>query len=319
MQKISVAISQCLLGEPVRFDGGHKHNHYITEVLGQYLEFRPVCPEVAIGLGVPRKPIRLVVTDKTTRVRGAIDSRMDVTGELAAQADQLVNDSGDICGHIFMQNSPSCGVFGVKRFTSAGQLLDQKGRGAYAQAITERLPLLPVEEAGRLNDPMLCENFMTRVFAYHDWNTAVANAPTAEKLTDFCARYHYLVMAHCPSACEWLDEQLASLSMAADLEEMGDHFFRVLMNALSHTATRANTTRVLQAIHERLKDRLKEAENEQLGRLIAAYQHGHEPLSIPLTQLEIHQAKTNDANLARQIFWAPFPPALGLRNNIHPF
>ena len=118
MHKIPVAISQCLLGERVRFDGGHKHNHYITDVLGQYLEFRPVCPEVAVGLGVPRKPIRLVVIDKTTRVRGATDSHMDVTAELAAQADQLVHDSGDICGHIFMQNSPSCGVFGVKRFTS---------------------------------------------------------------------------------------------------------------------------------------------------------------------------------------------------------
>lgn len=318
MQKIPVAISQCLLGDPVRFDGGHKHNSYITEVLGVFLALRPVCPEVAIGLGVPRKPIRLVANVKETRVRGVADARMDVTAELAAQA-EVVCASGDICGHIFMQNSPSCGVFGVKRFTAAGHLLDQKGRGAYARAITERLPLLPVEEAGRLSDPMVCENFLTRVFAYHDWQSRVGSAPAGEKLADFYARYRYLVMAHQPSASETLDEQLASLSMVADLDQARDDFFSVLMEALRHTATRANTTRVLQAIYARLKHHLQDAEDEQLERLIAAYQHGAEPLSVPLNRLEIHLTKIDDADLAQQVFWAPFPQALGLRDKIHPF
>lgn len=316
MQKIPVAISQCLLGERVRFDGGHKHNHYVTDLLGQYLEFRPVCPEVAIGLGVPRKPIRLVVTNKTTRVRGAADPQMDVTAELTAQADQLVRNVGDIFGHIFMQNSPSCGVFGVKRFTPAGQLLDQKGRGAYAQAITERLPLLPVEEAGRLVDPVLCENFLTRVFAYHDWNVSVALAPDTQKLTSFFARYHYLIMAHYPSS--W-DELSGQLSMPGNIDQRCNSFFNILMTALNHIPTRTNTRRVLKTIHDALKNHLADAENDTVKQLIDAYHQGQEPLSVPLARLASYQTKVDNPYLKHQVFWEPTPDALGLRKVINAF
>ena len=317
MNRIPVAISQCLVGEPVRFDGGHKHNHYITEVLGQHLEFRPVCPEVAIGLGVPRKPVRLIVTDQGVRVRGLADSHMDVTAQLTAQADQIVHNSGDICGHIFMQNSPSCGVYGLKRYTPDGQLLDRKGRGAYAQAITENLPLLPVEEAGRLNDPVLCENFLTRVFAYHDWKIAVAIAPDAQQLTDFYARYHYLIMAHHPPSCDALRDQLSM--PPEDIHQRCDNFLDILMNALNHIPSRANTTRVLKMIYEALKNHLDDAESETVKQLIDAYYQGREPLSVPLTQLSFHKLKVDNPYLIHQVFWEPTPDALGLRKMINAF
>ena len=114
MDKIPLGVSECLLGEPVRFDGGHKHNRYLTEVLGQYMAFHPVCPEVAIGLGIPRKPIRIVATDRGSRIQGVTNPDLDVTEALAAQADLAVAAMPDICGYLFMQNSPSCGVFDMK-------------------------------------------------------------------------------------------------------------------------------------------------------------------------------------------------------------
>ncbi len=150
MSKIPVGVSQCLLGEQVRFDGGHKRSRYLTDVLSSFIEFRPVCPEVAIGLGIPRKPIRLMVMGEETRVVGVADPSLDVTDALVAQAELAVQQMPDICGYVFMQNSPSCGVFGMKRYRTNGYTMDAKGRGAYAKRFMELMPYLPVEEAGRL-------------------------------------------------------------------------------------------------------------------------------------------------------------------------
>ena len=171
---------------------------------------------------------------------------------------------------------------------------------------------MPVEEAGRLNDPVLCENFLTRVFAYHDWKIAVAIAPDTEKLADFYARYHYLIMAHHPPSCDALRNQLSM--PPEDIHQLCANFLDILMDALNHIPTRANTTQILRMIHDALKNHLNDAESETLKQLIEAYYQGLEPLNVPLAQLSLHKIKVDNPYLTQQVFWEPTPDALGLRN-----
>ncbi len=315
MTKIPVGVSECLLGEPVRFDGGHKHNRYLTEVLGQYMAFRPVCPEVAIGLGIPRKPIRIVATDRGSRILGVTNPDLDVTEALAAQADLAAAAMPDICGYVFMQNSPSCGVFDMKRYGTNGHPLDNKGRGAYAERLMALMPLLPVEEAGRLNDPGLRDNFITRVFALHDWKCAVAADPSPKKLIDFYSRYKYQVMAHHVPSYTALGKLLSDLS-GREIRDVCDEFIAMFMGALGHIANRKGNTNTMMHLRGYLKGLLKPEENAELDRLIKSYQLGEIPLVVPLTLLKHHLMKVDNPYLKQQTFWAPHPEKLGLRNAI---
>lgn len=315
MSKIPVGVSQCLLGEQVRFDGGHKRSRYLTDVLSSFIEFRPVCPEVAIGLGIPRKPIRLMVMGEETRVVGVADPSLDVTDALVAQAELAVQQMPDICGYVFMQNSPSCGVFGMKRYRTNGYTMDAKGRGAYAKRFMELMPYLPVEEAGRLNDAGLRENFLTRVFAFHDFKTQLSQAPTAKKLIAFYSRYKYQVMAHhVPSYFE-IGRFLSNLA-GRDIESCRDQFFQLFMAALSHHATRKGNTNAMMHLRGYLKDILSTQDKQELSQLIDSYKAGMVPLVVPLTLLKHHLLKLDNPYLKAQTFWSPHPEQLGLRNYI---
>ena len=315
MSKIPLGVSQCLLGEQVRFDGGHKRNRYLTDVLSEYIEFRPVCPEVAIGLGIPRKPIRLVIVGDQTRVRGVQNPDLDVTDALVEQAEFAARQMPDICGYVFMQNSPSCGVFGMKRYRDNGYTADGKGRGAYAERFMELMPLLPVEEAGRLNDAGLRDNFLARVFAYHDFKTSVAVAPTAKKLIDFYSRYKYQVMAHHVPSYFTIGRYLSNLS-GRDIQVSSDEFFRLFMEALRHHATRKGNTNAIMHLRGYLKEHLNTQDKHELSQLIDSYKAGMVPLVVPLTLLKHHLLKLDNPYLKSQTFWSPHPDRLGLRNHI---
>ncbi|WP_331347081.1 DUF523 and DUF1722 domain-containing protein [Cellvibrio sp. UBA7661] len=315
MGKIPVGVSQCLLGEKVRFDGGHKRSRYLTDVLGEYMEFRPVCPEVAIGLGIPRKPIRLVVIGDETRVRGVENPDLDVTDALVAQAEAAAQQMPDICGYVFMQNSPSCGAYGMKRYRTNGYSMDNKGRGAYAKRFMELMPLLPVEEAGRLNDAGLRDNFLSRVFAYHDFKTHVAPAPTAKKLIEFYSRYKYQVMAHHVPSYFSIGRYLSNLA-GHDIQASSEEFFRLFMEALSHHATRKGNTNAMMHLRGYLKEVISTVEKQELSQLIDSYKAGLVPLVVPLTLLKHHLLKLDNPYLKSQTFWSPHPERLGLRNHI---
>ncbi|WP_341938794.1 YbgA family protein [Marinimicrobium sp. C2-29] len=312
-QKIPVGISECLLGEPVRFDGGHKRNRFLTDVMSRYFDYRPVCPEVAIGLGIPRKPIRLVATDKGTRVRGVADPSLDVTEALAAEADKAVAAMPDICGYVLMQNSPSCGAFRMKRYGENDHPLDSEGQGAYAQRLMELHPLLPVEEAGRLTDPGLRDNFITRVFAYWDWNQSVAFEPTPARLVDFYSRYKYQVMAHHVPSYKSLGRLVAQAG-SRDIHELRDEFLREFMAALGHRATRKGNTNAIMHLRGYLRGLLDADEQDELSRVIESYRLKEVPLVVPLTLLKHYLLKVDNPYLQKQTFWSPHPEKLGLRN-----
>lgn len=208
-EKALVGVSQCLLGDPVRYDGGHKYDYWVSQVLGEYFEYRPVCPEMAIGLGVPRKPIRLQDIDGLIRVRGVEEPGLDVTDALALEAERTLDAAPTLSGFIFMQNSPSCGLYTVKRFSEQGVLRDHAGRGEFSRRLVEQQPLLPVAEAQELAGTVQRTSFITRVRAYHDWQRCLGNNPTPEALVGFYSRYQTHLKVHHPASAQALDRLLA--------------------------------------------------------------------------------------------------------------
>lgn len=317
--KIPVGISSCLMGQQVRFDGGHKRSRFCTDVLSEYFDYVPLCPEMAIGMGTPRQPIRLVsesATDERVFARGTRDESLDVSDALRQYGEQQGQQQQQLCGYIFMQKSPSCGVFGVKRYLPNG-MPEGVARGLYADEFIKQQPLLPVEEAGRLNDPGLRENFLVRVFAYHDWQQFAANDYSAKELIDFHARYKYLVMAHSQTHYKSLGRLLADLS-GEDVHAVGEQYFSELMQALAKPASRKMHTNTLMHLQGYLKNLISSDDKRELTDVIQQYHQGIVPLIVPLTLLKHHLNHHQEANqyARQQVYLNPYPYELGLRNAI---
>lgn len=231
-RKPRIAISACLTGHSVRYNGGHKASDLCRKQLEQHFDWLPVCPEVAIGLGVPRDPIRLVGNPEQPEVVGTRDPGKDLTDPLRTYGEQMANELDDICGYIFMQKSPSCGLERVKVYQDNGHPAVHGGRGVYAQAFCALRPDLPVEEEGRLHDPVLRENFISRVYAYADWQRLLAEGLNRGALVRFHSRYKYLLMANNPQAYRTLGRLLGSMSKADEPQSIGPRYFSQLMQAL---------------------------------------------------------------------------------------
>ena len=317
-RKIALGISACVMGEQVRFNGGHKRSRFCTDELSKYFDFKPVCPEVAIGMGVPRQPIRLLgksAQDNAPRAVGVDTPELDVTEPLLAYADECTKSMPELCGYIFMQKSPSCGLFDVKRYLPNGHP-EGKVKGLFAGRILENNPLLPVEEAGRLNDAALRENFMVRVFTYHDWHDFLTQPLTPKRLINFHSRYKYLIMAHSTSFYKQMGQLLADLS--TDIEEKAHAYFQLLMTSLAKPATRKTHTNTLMHLQGYLKKVLSPADKQELADIILRYHEGVIPLIVPLTLLKHHlNHQEGLSDYARQqVYLNPYPYELGLRNAI---
>jgi uncharacterized protein YbbK (DUF523 family) len=234
--RIKVGVSACLLGEPVRYDGQHKHLPLLTRDLARYFDFVPTCPEVGAGLGVPRRPVRLVGSAAAPRVVEVDDARRDHTARLAAYTASRLPELQDLCGYIFIRNSPSCGLFQVKVYRDDGDSGPDSGRGVFAAALTARWPLLPVEEDGRLEDPALRDSFVMRVFATKHWQDLCRRGLSAAGLLDLHARYQDSLMARAPEACAALARLLAAAGHH-DLREVGARYFAGLLQALQQQVT----------------------------------------------------------------------------------
>ena len=310
-----IAVSACLMGQPVRYNGGHKQSTLCSQTLADYFDFVPLCPEVAIGLGTPREPIRLVGDPQAPRAVGTVHGDNDVTQALADYGQQMAGQLTDICGYIFMQKSPSCGLARVKVYQSNGAPAEHAGRGIYAQAFCARHPDLPVEEDGRLNDPVLRENFLTRVFAYAAWQQLCAQGLSRRALTEFHARYKYQLMAHNPEQYKTLGKLLGSMGKA-DPHAVAPRYFRALMAALKQCATRRTHTNVLQHLSGYLKQAISRDDKREVQHLIGQYHQGIVPLVVPLTLLKHHLRHHPNPYLAQQVYLQPHPENLSLRNAI---
>jgi len=315
VHKPKLGISACLMGAEVRFNGGHKESHLCTRALTEYFEFVTACPEVAIGLGIPREPIRLVGDAQNPQAVGTVNRELNVTEALADYGVQMAEELGDICGYIFMQKSPSCGLERVKVYTEKGAPVDGGGRGIYAQAFCERHPNLPVEEDGRLNDPVLRENFITRVFAYAAWQELLKAGITRRALTEFHSRYKYQLMANDPVQYKALGNLLGSMGRS-DPNDIAPQYFSDLMAALKKPASRRTHTNVLQHLTGYLKQTISAADKQEIQQLIAQYHQGIVPLIVPLTLLKHHFRQHPDPYVALQVYMQPHPENLSLRNAI---
>ncbi|NQD95714.1 DUF1722 domain-containing protein [Pseudomonas sp. CrR25] len=311
--KPKIGISACLLGAEVRYNGGHKASRLCSQVFSEHVDFVPLCPEVAIGLGTPREPIRLVGDALSPRAVGTVSAELDVTERLAAYGERMARELDDICGYILMQKSPSCGMVRVKVYPAHGRPGGHNGRGIFAQALIARHPNLPVEEDGRLNDPVLRENFLTRVFAYAEWQRLLRQGLTCQALLDFHTRHKYLLMATHPRQYRALGRLLGNLAQH-DLAQLAPHYFGELMTALQQCATRGSHSNVLQHLSGYFKQHLSGDEKQELHLLIGQYRSGIVPLVVPLTLLKHHLRRHPDAYLARQAYLQPHPENLSLRN-----
>lgn len=313
--KPKLGISACLLGAEVRYNGGHKESHLCTRALNEYFEFVPLCPEVAIGMGIPREPIRLVGDPDAPQAVGTVNRDLNVTDALAGYGARMAAEVDDICGYIFMQKSPSCGLERVKVYRDNGAPFDAGGRGIYARAFCEQHPNLPVEEDGRLNDAVLRENFITRVFAYAAWQELLRAGVSRRSLTEFHSRYKYQLMANNPVQYKVLGNLLGSMGRS-DPNEVAPRYFSQLMAALKKCATRRTHTNVLQHLSGYLKQTITADDKREIQEVIGQYHQGIVPLIVPLTLLKHHFRQHPDPYVALQVYMQPHPENLSLRNAI---
>lgn len=308
-KKIPVGISSCLLGERVRFNGGHKYDNYINHQLVNFFDFKSYCPEVAIGLGTPRPAIHLVKQGQELRVLEAKNHDVDVTDKLHAYGEKIAAKSRGLCGYIFMSRSPSCGMERVKVYTEKSMPLKTDGIGAYAEEILKGLPNLPVEEEGRLNDPGLRENFITRVFTYYRWQKTLKGKLTAAKLIDFHSRHKLTVMAHNQAAYRRLGRLVADAGKA-DLSQLAQQYEDELMSSLKRQATRKSHTNVLQHLQGYFSKHLSDDDRLEMTKLIEDYYQGLVPLIAPLTLIKHHFLHHPNEWALSQTYLEPYPREL---------
>jgi uncharacterized protein YbgA (DUF1722 family)/uncharacterized protein YbbK (DUF523 family) len=308
-----VAVSSCLLGNPVRYDGNHTRCNWLVDKLGRFVDFIPLCPEVAIGLGVPRNPVQLTGDPAEPRVRGVVEPELDVTDALRAQGRKVAGSLDQVAGYVFKNRSPSCGLFRVKVRTPAGVV--RRGRGVYAAAILAACPQLPAEEEGRLNDAVLRENFVSRLYAYQRWLVLRDTGLTAERLLDFHTRHKYLVMAHSQAAYQRLGRLLSQLK-DVDMDAVARRYLDEFMPALARRVNPGRHGNVLHHVMGYLKRRIGSADKAELVAVIDAYRRGDVPLVVPVTLLRHHFRCYPDDYIGLQWYLWPYPDELGLRNHL---
>lgn len=313
--EIRIGISSCLLGENVRYDGGHKHDAFLTETVGRFVKFVPVCPEVEMGLSIPRKSLRLEVRgtgdDSVRLIEPDTDTDRTAMMEKFATRKLRALEALDLSGYVLKSKSPSCGMERVKLYR--GTMPTKDGVGLFARALRERFPHLPVEEEGRLHDPLLRENFYERVFAYRRWKTHFAARFTIGRLVKFHASEKLLLLAHDPEAYRSLGRLVA---YAKKTPNVLDVYGTAFLAALSKKATRGRHTNVLQHMAGYFKDVLPSAEKTELQTTIEDYRLGLVPLIVPITLIRHHVRRHGNEYLESQRYLNPHPKELMLRNHV---
>jgi uncharacterized protein YbgA (DUF1722 family)/uncharacterized protein YbbK (DUF523 family) len=318
-ERIKLGISSCLLGNKVRYDGGHKFDPFLVNTLGQFVDYVPVCPEVELGFPVPREAFRLVGDPEKPRLITR-QTRIDATAQMERWIEKKLPqlEKENLCGFIFKSQSPSSGMERVKVYNDKG-MAEKKGVGIFARALLARLPLLPAEEEGRLQDIDLRENFIVRIFVYRRWREFLAvHAATqrgaAGDLVDFQRRHKLLLMAHSPE----MARQLGKLVAAAGVRPLAGilpEYEALLLTALKQKATVRKNVNVLQHMLGYFKKQLDDFEKKELLGLIGKYHQSLVPLIVPLTLLKHYIDKFQEPYLKDQYYLDPHPLELKLRNH----
>ena len=297
----------------MRFDGGHKQNRYILDTLGHYFEFRSFCPEMAIGLGVPRDTIRLTEVGNRLQAVGVRNPEHNVSDALLDIAEQQRAWHADIYGYIVKKDSPSCGMERVKIWSN--DQAQRRGTGLYTGVLMRNFPNLPVEEEGRLGDPLLRENFIQRIFVYKRWHEMLKHGLDWGKLTDFHASHKLILYSHDQERGRQLGRELAQ-SHQQPVTEYAAYYLKELMQILKIVAKRSNHVNVLEHIRGYLKQNLDAGDKAELGDSIERYRRGLLPLIVPITLLRHHFRKNPNDYIDRSYYMRPHPDELMLMNSL---
>ena len=312
--KIRLGISSCLLGNTVRYDGGHKLDHYLRDTLGQFVEWVPVCPETECGLPIPREAMHLVGDPDAPRLVTRFTG-IDHTDRMSRWTKKKLRylEEQNLCGFVFKARSPSSGMQGVKVYSASGTSF-RKGSGIFAKAFMARLPFVPVEDNGRLQDPGIRENFIERIFVYQRWRELGDDSGTIGDLVSFHAGHKLLLMSHSIKHLRELGT-LVSKAKKYKRSELFERYFQVLMDGLKLQTTRKKHTNVLQHMAGYFKKQLSSEEKQELQDVITQYHQGLVPLIVPVTLIKHYVRKYSEPYLQGQHYLNPHPLELMLRNH----
>ena len=314
-ERIKLGISTCLLGENVRYDGGHKLDRFLTDTLGQYVEYVPVCPEVECGLPIPRESMHLEGDPERPRL---VTSRTheDKTEQMVKWAKKRVVEleKEDLCGFIFKSNSPSSGMERVKIRNEKGMPV-KKGVGMFARIFMEHFPLIPVEEDGRLHDPKLRENFIERIFTMMRWRELLRKKRSMGNLVDFHTCNKLLILSHSPKHHRMMGKLVAD-GKGMPIKNLYREYERLLMAALKLKTTAKKNTNVLQHMMGYFKKQLSSDEKQEILEILQRYREGYVPLIVPVTLMNHYIRKYKQPYLSAQSYLNPHPIALQLRNHV---
>ena len=314
-RRIRLGVSACLLGEPVRFDSGHKRDAFLVEELGHFVDWVPVCPEVESGMGTPRPSLRLMRSHREIRLVENTSGR-DHSTSMQRYAVRRLDELADqaLCGYVLKKDSPSCGLERVRVYAASG-VPTKSGRGVFAAALVERFPTLPVEEEGRLSDPRLRENFIERIFAYDRLRRLFDRRWTLGELVAFHGAHKMLLLAHSPDAYRRLG-RLVATGKSLTRSVLEERYSTLFMSTLQVLATRKRHVNVLQHMMGHLKTALDADSKAELLSLVSRHGSGHVPLVVPLTLLRHHIRRLGVSYLAEQVYLDPHPAELMLRNHV---
>ena len=315
MEKIKLGISTCLLGENVRYDGGHKLDRFLTDTLGQYVEYVPVCPEVECGLPIPRESMHLEGDPDSPRLL-TTRSKQDMTDRMVQWARKRVIEleKDNLCGFIFKSDSPSSGMERVKVYNKKGMPV-KRGVGMFARIFMEHFLLLPVEDEGRLHDPNLRENFIERIFALKRWREALTKKENRGNVVNFHTKHKLLIRSHSPKHYQAMGKLVAK-AKDLPLKELYQKYQTLLMESLYLKTSPKKNANVLQHMMGYFKEQLSSDEKQELLEVIDHYREGYIPLVVPITLISHYVRKYNQPYLKQQIYLNPHPLELQLRNHV---
>ncbi|MCG8616738.1 MAG: DUF523 and DUF1722 domain-containing protein [Desulfobacterales bacterium] len=313
LPKIKIGISTCLLGEKVRYDGNHSHDRFLTQTLGMFAEYVPVCPEVECGMPTPREAVRLVGDPACPRLmtqKTDVDMTEMMMSWIPGRLDALANE--DLCGFIFRSKSPSSGLYRIRVYGDDGKVR-KTGTGLFAKAFTQRFPRIPVEEAGRLHDPKLREHFIESIFSFQRWRHLLKENFTRGGLVDFHTRNKYLILSHSQGDYRQMGK-LVARAKEFELGDLFDQYEQMLIKALSLKTTVKKNINVLMHMMGFFKKQLSADEKQEMLTLIDQYRDGFVPLIVPMTLINHYVRKYDQPWLRHQTYLNPHPFELKLRN-----
>lgn len=313
LSPIKLGISSCLMGNKVRYDGGHSHDRFLTQTLGLFVDYVPVCPEVECGMPTPREAVRLVGAPENPRLvtqKTAVDKTDQMKIWIKRRIKELAKE--DLCGFVFRSKSPSSGLYRIRVYGDDGKVR-KTGTGLFAKAFTDAFPRIPVEEAGRLNDPKLRENFIENIFSLQRWRNFLDKKMTLGGLVEFHTQNKLLILSHNQAIYRKMGKLVAQ-GKNTDLDPLVDQYEELLLKALKLQSTSKKNINVLHHILGYFKKNLSSDEKQELLSVIDQYGSGYVPLIVPITLIKHYVMKYDKPWLKIQTYLNPHPFELKLRN-----